>query len=90
MLLNDAIIYDHVIINNFRYYTSTRTPGTSDSLIAVRNSASPASSLWVGELMTVFSVKVSFTGGEVTHHFGHVRWFKSSPVDLQGTVWALL
>ncbi|KAJ7583887.1 hypothetical protein C8J56DRAFT_1166808 [Mycena floridula] len=93
VLAPQAILYDYVVVNGWRYCSSFRNPATNDALIAVHNSSDPAADPWLGELQSIFSTESDFHPiphkRKVVLCYGFVRWFRSSPLDLKDTIWHL-
>ncbi|KAF8155108.1 hypothetical protein K438DRAFT_2026517 [Mycena galopus ATCC 62051] len=82
----NAILFDHVIINQSRYLASSRAAHPHSSFIALRSSAGINTRIWVGELRSILAIQQP--GSKAVHRFGYVRWFRPTTIDISRTVWS--
>ncbi|KAK7008315.1 hypothetical protein R3P38DRAFT_2552218 [Favolaschia claudopus] len=78
-----GFLFDHVVVNQRRYYASSRSAHPDTSLIAIQ---SAPGRLWVGELRFIFAIQQPST--RTIHRFGYVRWFRPTTTDVSRTVWS--
>lgn len=81
-VLPHVIFFDYIVINQRRYWASTRTNNDGSSLIAV---ATGPRQVHVGELTHIFTLQQSTLGG--LYRFGRVRWLRPANIDLSQTTW---
>lgn len=81
-ILPQATFFDYVVINQRRYWASTRTNNEGSSLISV---ATGPQQIHVGELTHVFTLQQPTLGG--LYRFGRVRWLCPVNIDLSSSTW---
>lgn len=82
-LLPQATFFDYVVINQRRYWASSRNSNNANSLISVMTGQG---SSHVGELTDIFTISQSTLGG--IHRFGRVRWLQPFAFDMSRSAWS--
>lgn len=81
-VLPNATFFDYAVINQRRYWASTRNNNAGNSLIAVVTGTGETN---VGELTEIFALQQPTLGG--LHRFGCVRWLVPLDIDLSQSAW---
>lgn len=81
-VLPNATFFDYAVIDQRRYWASTRNNNSGNSLIAVSTGFNETS---VGELTEIFALQQPTLGG--LHRFGRVRWLVPLDIDLSESAW---
>lgn len=81
-VLPQATFFDYIVINQRRYWASSRNSNNANSLIAV---ATGQGSYHIGELIDIFAISQQTLGG--IHRFGRVRWLQPFAFDMSQSAW---
>lgn len=84
-LQNQACFYDYVVVNQHRYFASSRAPNRTNSLVECVVYANDGSSrLWTGELIDIIHINQAPTG---VFTLAQIRWFRPLHLDIADTIW---
>lgn len=84
-VLPTATFFDYVIVNERRYWASSRNNGEGNSLVAV---ATGSTEIFVGELTDIFVLQQQSIGG--TYRFGRVQWLTPVSIDTSSSAWSAI
>lgn len=82
-LHNRAMSFDYTIINQRRYWASSRTRTAANSLVAIRTG--DLGGVSVGELLDIIVID---QGSIQNQTLGRVRWLVPATLDLTNTFWS--